>query len=108
MERRGDLLGKLLAKLNAPLIVGVDFPYCALDVRDVLVHGDELSEGERGLRVAENGGRGAVALEHASGDDMLGRTLGANLIGRLAECKGSSWNAGVICLASCLPSSTPH
>ncbi len=63
MERRGDLLGKLLAKLNAPLIVGVDAPNGALDERDVLVHGDELTEGKRGQRVAENGGRGTVALE---------------------------------------------
>ena len=65
MERRGDLLSELLAELDSPLIVGVDAPNGALDERDVLVHGDELTEGERGQRVAENGGRGTVAREDA-------------------------------------------
>ena len=41
VEGRGDLLGKLLAQLDAPLVVGVDAPDRALDKRDVLVQGDE-------------------------------------------------------------------
>ena len=48
VEGRGNLLGKLLAQLNAPLVVGVDAPDRALDKRDVLVQGDELAERKRG------------------------------------------------------------
>ena len=85
VEGRGDLLGKLLAQLNAPLVVGVDAPDRTLDKRDVLVQGDELAERERGQRVAKDRGRRAVALKAASRDDLLGRTLGTNLVGRLAK-----------------------
>ena len=53
VEGRGDLLGKLLAQLDAPLVVGVDAPDRALDKRDVLVQGDELTKRERGQRVAK-------------------------------------------------------
>ena len=67
VEGRGDLLGKLLAKLDAPLVVGVDAPDRALDKRDVLVQGDELTKRERGQRVAKNRGRRTVALKAAAG-----------------------------------------
>ena len=85
MEGRGDLLGKLLAQLDAPLVVGVDAPDRALDKRDVLVQGDELAERERGQRVAEDRGRRTVALKAAGRDDLLGRALGTNLVGRLTK-----------------------
>lgn len=85
MEGRGDLLGKLLTQLDAPLVVGVDAPDRALDKRDVLVQGDELAECERGQRVAEDRGRRTVALKAAGRDDLLGRTLGTNLVGRLTK-----------------------
>ena len=56
----------------------------------MLVQGDELAERERGQRVAEDRGRRTVALKAAGRDDLLGRALGANLVGRLAkgECLG--------------------
>ena len=85
MEGRGDLLGKLLAQLDAPLVVGVDAPDRALDKRDVLVQGDELAERKRGQRVAEDRGRRTVALKAAGRDDLLGRALGTHLIGRLTK-----------------------
>ena len=85
VEGRGDLLGKLLAQLNAPLVVGVDAPDRALDKRDVLVQGDELAERKRGQRVTEDRGRRTVALKAAGRDDLLGRALGAHLIGRLTK-----------------------
>ena len=85
MEGRGNLLGKLLAQLDAPLVVGVDAPDRALDKRDVLVQGDELAECERGQRVAEDRGRRAIALKATGRDDLLGRALGTNLIGRLTK-----------------------
>ena len=47
--------------------------------------GDELAERERGQRVAEDRGRRAVALKAAGRDDLLGRALGAHLVGRLAK-----------------------
>lgn len=43
VEGRRDLLGKLLAKLDAPLVVGVDPLYAALDEGDVLVKRDQRS-----------------------------------------------------------------
>ena len=85
MEGRDNLLGKLLAQLDAPLVVGVDAPDRALDKRDVLVQGDKLAERERGQRVAEDRGRRTVALKAAGRDDLLGRALGAHLIGRLTK-----------------------
>ena len=90
VEGRGDLLGKLLAELDAPLVVRVDAPDRALDKRDVLVQGDELAKRERGQRVTEDRGRRAVALKATSRDDLFGRALGTNLVGCLAkgECLG--------------------
>ena len=85
VEGRGDLLGKLLAQLDAPLVVGVNAPDRALDKRDVLVQGDELAECERGQRVAEDRGRRTVALKAAGRDDLLGRALGTNLVSRLTK-----------------------
>ena len=85
MERRGYLLGQLLAELDAPLIVGVDAPHDALDEGDVLVERDEGAQ-RLGREVdAEDGRCGAVALEDASGNHPLGRALGADLVGGLAE-----------------------
>ena len=56
----------------------------------MLVQGDELAERERGQRVAEDRGRRTVALKAAGRDDLLGRALGTNLVGRLTkgECLG--------------------
>ena len=43
-DGRGDLLGKLLAELDAPLVVGVEAPHGTLNEGDVLVQGDELAK----------------------------------------------------------------
>ena len=51
----------------------------------MLVQGDELAERKRGQRVAEDRGRRAVALKATGRDDLLGRALGAHLIGRLTK-----------------------
>ena len=51
----------------------------------MLVQGDELAECERGQRVAEDRGRRTVALKAAGRDDLLGRALGAHLVGRLTK-----------------------
>ena len=91
MEGRSNLLGKLLAQLNAPLVIGVDAPDRALDKRDVLVQGDELAECKWGQCVAEDRGRRTVALKAAGRDDLLGRTLGTNLVGCLAKGECLVW-----------------
>ena len=46
-DRRRDLLGQLLAELDAPLVEAVDAPHDALGEGDVLVEGDQLSEHRR-------------------------------------------------------------
>ena len=53
-DGRGDLLGELLAQLDAPLIVGVQTPHGAFNEGDVLVQGDELADCERGQCHAED------------------------------------------------------
>ena len=88
MECRRNLLGELLAKLDAPLIVGVNAPDRALNERDVLIERDELAECERGELVSEDRGRGTVAREAPRRHDLFRRALGAHLVGRLAESEG--------------------
>ena len=85
VEGGHDLLGELLAELDAPLVVGVDTPHDALDEGDVLVERDERAERVRREVDAEDGGRRPVALEDAGGNHPLGRALGADLVSGLAE-----------------------
>ena len=92
VEGRGDLLGKLLAQLDAPLVIGVKTPDRALDEGDVLVQSDELAQRVRGQPLAEDAGGRAVAEEDASGNDLFGRALGAHLVSGLA--KGQSLGLG--------------
>ena len=92
VERRRDLLGKLLAELDAPLVVGVDAPDRALNKGDVLVHGNELAERVGGQAVAKDRGSRAVAGEDARGHDLLGRALGTDLVGGLT--KGERFGLG--------------
>ena len=47
MESDGNLAGKLLAKLDTPLIKGVNAPHRALDEHDVLI---ERHEGTQRMR----------------------------------------------------------
>ena len=84
-DGRGDLLGELLAQLDAPLIVGIQTPHGALDEGDVLVQGDQLTDRERGQSHAEDGGGRTVAGEHAGRNDLFRSALGADFLGGLAE-----------------------
>ena len=65
VEGRGDLLCKLLAKLDAPLVERVDAPDRALGERDVLIEGNELAKCMRRQRLAE--------VRRAIGDGILVR-----------------------------------
>ena len=87
-DGRGDLLGKLLAELDAPLVVGVEAPDGAFNEGDVLVQGDELADGERGQGHTEDGGGRTVAGEHAGRDDLLRGAFGAHFVGGLTERQG--------------------
>ena len=85
MEGRGDLLGKLLAQLNAPLVVRIDSPDRTLDKGNVLVQGDKGAQRVRGEVDAKDGRCGTVALEAAGGNHPLGSALGAYLVSGLAK-----------------------
>ena len=87
MEGGSNLLGKLLAKLNAPLVERVKPPDRALDKHDVLVERDELAHRVRVELDAKDGRSRAVAGEAARRHHPLGRTLRANLIGGLTKGK---------------------
>ena len=67
VEGRRNLLGKLLAQLNAPLIVGVKAPDGTLNKGDVLVERDELAQGVRSQLGAKDRGGGTVALNTRAG-----------------------------------------
>src|SRR6476661_8108581 len=59
----GDLLGEYLAKLDAPLIEGVDGPDRSLYEHAVLIERNELAERRRSERLDQHGVRRTVAFE---------------------------------------------
>ena len=85
LELRDDALGQHLAQLDAPLVERVDVPDGALGEHAVLVEGDELAERRRREPLGEDGVRRAVALEDAVRHQPVGRALGLDFLGRLAE-----------------------
>ena len=88
MERGRDLLRKLLAQLDAPLVVGVQAPDRTLDKGDVLVQRDELAQRVRVQRVAKDRGGRAVAGEDARRDHPLRGALRTDLVRSLAKGEG--------------------
>ena len=85
VERRCDLLGKLLAQLDAPLVEGIKPPHRALDKDDVLVERDELAERVRVQLDAKDGRGRTVAGKAARGHHPLGSPLRSNLVGSLSK-----------------------
>lgn len=80
-----DLLRKDLAQLNTPLVEGVDVPDGAFCENDVLVVSDEGTQsGGRDL-LGQNGSRRAVAEEGLVRHQVLGSTLGLDLLRGLAN-----------------------
>ena len=87
-ERGQEHTGQHLAELDAPLVEAVDVPDAALGEGDVLVVGDEGAEGARGELLREYRRRRPVAEEGLVRDELVGRALGLELRGRLADHEG--------------------
>lgn len=83
-----DILSENLAQLNTPLVEGVDVPDRTLDEGDVLVVGDQSTQGGRGDLLSQNGGGGPVAQEGLVRDEVLRGVLGLDLLGGLADHQG--------------------
>ena len=80
-----DLLGELLAELDAPLVEAVDAPHHALGEGEVLVERDQLAEHGRGqLGRHDRRGRPVAGEDPGRYDGLVG-ALGAHLVGGLAE-----------------------
>ena len=85
-----NLLRQGLAQLNTPLVEAVDVPDGALGEGEVLVVDDQSTQGSRRDLLCEDGGGGAVAQEGLVGDELVGRALGLDFVGRLADHEGLS------------------
>lgn len=85
---RLDLLGQRLAELDAPLVKAVDVPDGALGEGKVFVVDDQGTKSGRCNLVSQDGSGGTVAQEGLVGNKFVGRTLGLDLIGGLADHEG--------------------
>jgi len=88
LELAEDALGKLLAELNTPLVVGVDVPDGALDKGEVLVVGDQSTKRTGGDLLCKDGSGGPVAEESLVGNELVGSALGLDSFGGLADHEG--------------------
>src|SRR5690349_16098237 len=66
-----NLLGKLLAQLNSPLVERVNVPNDSLDKDLVLVHRNQSSQGTRGKLLEQDRVGGLVATEHLVGRNLI-------------------------------------
>lgn len=66
-----NLLGKLLAQLNSPLVKRVDVPDDTLDKDLVLVHRNQSSQGTRGQLLEQDRVGRLVATEHLVGRNLI-------------------------------------
>lgn len=83
-----NLLGQDLSELDTPLVKGVDVPDGALGEGQVLVVGDQGTESTGGDLLSKDGGGGAVTEECLVGNELVGGTLGADLLRGLADHEG--------------------
>lgn len=83
-----DALGELLAKLDTPLVEGVDVPDSALDEGEVLVVSDQSTESTRGDLLGEDGSGGPVAEESLVRNELIGSTLSLDGFRGLANHEG--------------------
>ena len=74
-----DVLSKGLAQLDTPLVERVDVPDSTLGEGDVLVVGDQSTQGGRGELLCQNRGGGTVAQESLVSNKLLGSALGLDL-----------------------------
>lgn len=66
-----NLLGKLLAQLNSPLVERVDIPNHSLNEDLVLIHRNQSSQGTRGQLLEHDRVGGLVATEHLVGCNLI-------------------------------------
>lgn len=83
-----DVLGQDLAQLDTPLVEGVDVPDGALGEGEVLVVGDQGTQGGGGDLLGEDGGGGTVSKEGLVGHQALGSVFGLDLLGGLTDHQG--------------------
>ena len=88
LELGDDPLGQDLAKLDAPLVERVDVPDRALGEDAVLVERDQRPEDLGREAFGQEDVRRPVSLERAVRHQPVGRSLGLDLLGRLAESQG--------------------
>lgn len=88
IELAENALGKLLAELNTPLVVGVDVPDCALNESEVLVVSDQSTESTRGDLLGEDRSGRPVAEEGLVGNELAGGALFLDGFGGLADHEG--------------------
>lgn len=84
-DGRDDLLGRLPAELDAPLIVGTETPDGAFGGGDMFVQGDELTDCEQGQDHTEDGGGRTVTDEHTDRGDLPQGAFGTHFVGGFAE-----------------------
>ena len=85
LELGNDPLRQHLAKLDSPLVERIDSPDDALREDAVLVERDERAERSRCQPLHEDRAGRPVALEDTMGNQPVGRALGLDLLGGLAE-----------------------
>ncbi len=80
-----DPLGERFAKLDTPLIEGIDIPDHALGEDVVFVEGDELSENGRRETLGEDRVGWPIAFENPMWNEPVGRAFCLHLLRSLAE-----------------------
>lgn len=80
--------GQNLAQLNAPLVEAVDVPDSTLSEGDVLVVGNEGTQGTGSHLLDENVGGGAVAAEDLVWGEAGAGAFGLDLVEGLADHEG--------------------
>lgn len=83
-----DVFGQDLAQLDTPLVEGVDVPDGTLGEGEVLVVGDQGTQGGGGDLLGEDRGGGTVSKEGLVGHQALGGTLSLDLLGGLTDHQG--------------------
>ena len=82
-----DALGEDFAQLNAPLVEGIDTPYCSLGENTVLVERNQFAQRRRRQPVGQNSVGRPITFEHPMRNEPIRRALRLYLIGRFAECE---------------------
>ena len=83
-----DALSQHLAEFNSPLVERVELPDRALCEDNVFIQSDQFAENFGGEPVGKDSVRRTVAFKNPVRDQPIGRALGFDLLGCLAESEG--------------------